>query len=156
MQLRKRIWVLAAIVAALGIVSAPSAANAASKNWSGLTVSDGGTLRGIANGTASTTSVHLKNLSYYAGTAAEPSRVETSWYFHEELQDADGTYHTSWTYEGRGDTPQAHTTAVHTATVQIALRNDASSGRAEPRICLPKPWGVPVPCSATAILTLSY
>ena len=153
---RARIGMITAVVAAVALVSAPAAANAASKSWSGLKVYDGGTLRGMASGTASTTSVHLKNTSKYSGTAYEPARVETSWYFREEVKDPDGSYHTSWEYEGRGDTPNAASTSTRSATVQIALVNDATEGRAEPRICVPKPWGVPVPCSATAILTLAY
>jgi hypothetical protein len=154
--MRARVGMVAAVVAVVALVSVPTAADAAGKSWGELNVSDGGTLRGQAKGTASATTVHLKNASVYSGTAYEPSRVETSWYFHEEEQDPDGSYHTSWEYEGRGDTPNAASTKDHSATVEIALRNDATEGRAEPRICLPKPWGTPVPCSSTAILTLSY
>ncbi|HEY4269355.1 MAG TPA: hypothetical protein VGM94_14325 [Galbitalea sp.] len=156
MRIHKRVWLLAAIVAALALASFPQAANAASKKWGVLKISVGGTYRGFADGTASTTTVNLKNTSRYSGTAYMPSRVETEWYFHDEVQDPDGVYHTSWTYHDRGDTPVAKSMATHIATVQIKLRNDASSARAEPRICLPKPWGVPVPCSGTSILTMSY
>jgi hypothetical protein len=147
---------VAAVVAAVALVSVPTAADAAGKLWGSLSVSDGGAVRGKASGTASTTTVHLKNTSIYTGNATEPTRVETSWYFHEDVQDPDGSYHTSWEYEGRGDTPNAGSSSVHSSSVQTALLNDATQGRAEPRICVPKPWGVPVPCSATAILTLSY
>jgi ABC-2 type transport system ATP-binding protein len=118
--MRARIGMIAAAFATVALVSAPTAADAASKTWGELNVHDGGTLRGQAHGTASTTTVHLRNASVYSGTSYEPSRVETSWYFHEDVQDPDGSYHTSWEYEGRADTPNAASTSVHSSTVQIS------------------------------------
>jgi hypothetical protein len=151
MNIRKRVAALSVLTVIAALCSAPAIANAAS--WGPLKVSDGGTIRGIATGTATATTVHLKNVSTYAGTVYEGSRVETSWYFYDYNQ-VDKL--NEWTYYDRSNTPTNNSLSAVTATNTYPLDPADSKGRAEPRICIPKPWGTPVPCSSFAIITLSY
>lgn len=142
---------LAIAATALLLVSIPAAAGATS--WGVLSVYEYHTLRGQAHGNANISSgTRAANTSIYNGTPAAGTRVETQYWFWKLATSGQYKYMLSI----RLDTPTWNSFSYKTYTVSQALSSSASKVRMSPRICVPKPWGTPVPCSPLAYVALAY
>jgi hypothetical protein len=150
MQRRSQL-ALATAATALALVMIPVAASATS--WGILNVYEYNTLRGQAHGSAVISGgTRAVNSSVYSGTPAAGTRVETQYEWFK--LSASGQY--TWLPGARKDTPTWNSTVSTSASVSSILDPAASKVRMVSRICVPKPWGTPVPCSVSAYVSHDY
>lgn len=144
------------IIVTMIALMVPTPANAVA--WGTLTVSDGATYRGLASGNSSIVeATYARNSGVLSGTKAVGTRVETSYSFYYKgssstSSDPAATWHAS----GRLDSRTVNSLTNVKFSVQKPLHVSADRVRMSPRLCIPRPWGTPVRCSPSAVLTHSY